>query len=303
MTAFFLIAIVGLNGLCLAFMLYHLRQDHSPALPLGTRVKLVFSGIVAFIADTLGIGSFACNISMAKLLGTFPEEQMPAVNNGAQILPGLLEAVFFIHIIAVDALTMITLVSATCIGGILGGFYIARINDQAIRLTMMLAFSLIILLLAGHQLGLLPPGGEQNALSGWHLLVGFCGLLICGALTAAGVGLFVMVQAVLFMLNVSPLVAFPIMSTAGALQQPLTTMIFVQHGKIPLRKTLLLSVAGCIGVLLVIPFFRNLKISWLHSLLLLLLCFNLFHISQSYLKQRKTHKIKRALTRTQWLTE
>ncbi len=79
-------------------------------------------------------------------------------------------------------------------------------------------------------------------------------MIICGALTSVGIGLFVMVQGVLFLLNVSPVVAFPIMMTAGAMQQPLTTLVFVQQNKIPLKKTLILSLAGCIGVLLLYLF-------------------------------------------------
>ena len=62
-------------------------------------IKLGLSGIVAFIADTLGIGSFAVNVAMAKLLGTFPDEELPAVNNGAQVIPGTIESLFFMQIL------------------------------------------------------------------------------------------------------------------------------------------------------------------------------------------------------------
>lgn len=51
-------------------------------------------------------------------------------------------------------------------------------------------------------------------------------MVVCGALTSVGIGLFAMVQGVLFLMNVSPIVAFPIMTTAGAMQQPLTTLVF-----------------------------------------------------------------------------
>ena len=64
-------------------------------------------------------------------------------------------------------------------------------------------------------------------------------MAVCGALTSVGVGLFVMIQCVLFLMNISPVIAFPIMTVAGAMQQPLTTLVFLQQNKIPLKKTLI----------------------------------------------------------------
>lgn len=278
-------SMILVNTLCLALMVYQAFLDKSPRIRMREKIYLSVSGFFSFIADTLGIGSFACNISFAKLFKTFPDEQLPAVNNGAQVLPGLLEAIFFLKIIEVEWNTLITLVSGACIGGILGGLFMCHMNKQAIRLTMMLAFSLLIALLVCHKLGLVPVSGELVALSSWKLFIGFCGMVLCGALTSAGIGLFVMVQAVLFILNVSPLVAFPIMTAAGALQQPMTTLIFLKNRKIPLRKTWIISLAGCVGVLVTIPFFTKLKAQWLHSLLLGLLIINLISIARNFFRQ------------------
>lgn len=133
-------------------------------------------------------------------------------------------------------------------------------------------------------------GGELTALHSWKLVIGFFALIVCGALTSVGVGLFVMVQGVLFLLNVSPAVAFPIMTTAGAMQQPLTTLVFLQQDKIPLKKTLVLSLSGCLGVLITIPLFMQLTVSWLHSLLLFILIYNFFAVGRTYLRFRPGSK-------------
>ncbi len=249
-------------------------------------LKLTFSGIIAFIADTLGIGSFAVNVALAKLLGTFPDDELPAVNNGAQVIPGTIESFFFMRLVDVDLTTLMTLVLGTCVGGLIGGSVVSRLSKQAIRLAMMCCFVIIIGLLICHQLRLMPIGGDIVELHSWKLIIGFFAMVICGALTSVGVGLFVMVQAVLFLLNVSPVVAFPIMTTAGAMQQPLTTLVFVQQNKIPLKKTLILSVAGCIGVFITLPIFAKLTVTWLHSLLLAILLFNLYAITRAYLRAR-----------------
>jgi len=269
------------------YMVYQLRQQPPVFLSRRDKLRLFGSGILAFISDTLGMGSFAVNIALAKILGTFSDEELPAMNNGAQLIPGAIESLFFMQFVAVDLTTLAVLVLGTCIGGLLGGGIVARMSKQTVRLAMMVCFTFIICLLASNELGLLPVGGTATALVSWKLCVGFFGLMLCGALTSVGIGVFAMVQAVLFVLGVSPLVAFPIMMTAGAMQQPLTTFMFLRHAtQMPIKRILWVSMGGCLGVALILPVFQYLTISWLHVLLIVILCFNLVAISRTYVQTR-----------------
>lgn len=287
MTIFLItLGILILSLFCVAVMVLKLSRQPAEPISLIQYVKLIFSGIIAFIADTLGVGSFAVNVALAKLFGTFRDDELPAVNNGAQVIPGTIESLFFMHLVDVDLTTLLTLVAGTCVGGLLGGFVVSQLSKQAIRLAMICSFALIIALLISHQFHWLPVGGDLMELHSWKLVIGFFAMIICGALTSVGIGLFVMVQGVLFVLNVSPVVAFPIMTTAGAMQQPLTTMVFLQQNKIPLKKTLILSLSGCLGVLITIPIFNRLTITWLHLLLLFILIYNFFAIGHTYLSSR-----------------
>lgn len=288
---FITFGILILSLFCVAVMVIKLRQEPSTPLSPVQYIKLVFSGIIAFIADTLGVGSFAVNVALAKLLGTFRDDELPAVNNGAQVIPGAIESLFFMHLVDVELTTLLTLVAGTCIGGLLGGFVVSQLSKQAIRLAMICSFTLIIALLISHQFRLLPVGGDLTELHSWKLVIGFFALVLCGALTSVGVGLFVMVQGVLFVMNISPVVAFPIMTTAGAMQQPLTTLVFLQQNKIPLKKTMILSLSGCLGVMITIPIFSQLTITWLHLLLLFILIYNLLAIGHTYMRSRPTKQI------------
>ncbi len=256
--------ILILSLFCVATMIYKLTLQAPIYLSTLEYAKLIISGIIAFVADTVGVGSFAVNVAFAKLLGTFHDDELPAVNNGAQVIPGTIESLFFMQLIDVDLVTLTTLVFGTCLGGLVGGAIVSRLSKQAIRLAMMCCFLLIIGLLLCHQFRLLPTDGDVMELRHWKLFIGFVALVICGALTSVGIGLFAMVQGVLFLLGASPLIAFPIMTTAGAMQQPLTTLVFLQQNKIPLKKTLILSLAGCLGVFITLPLFTHLTISWLH---------------------------------------
>ncbi len=277
---------VLLTAICTIGFFYNLKYQKSTSLSLSEASKLFGSGILAFIADTLGVGSFAVNTALAKILGTAKDFEIPALNNGAQVIPGALSALFFITYVDVDIITLYTLVIGTCIGGVIGGAIVSRLNKQNICLAMMICFSMIATLLVLRKLNILAVGGTDTALVSWKLVVGFLGMVMSGILSSAGVGLFALVQGILFLLNMSPMAAFPIMMVAGAMQQPLTTMMFLKQNKIPLKKTLVLSVGGCIGVLAVIPIFQSITISWLHYLLLAVLIFNVISISKSYFKDR-----------------
>ncbi len=283
---FIITTILMLTLFCVAVMFIKLKKQKAQPLSYAQYLKLFFSGIIAFIADTIGVGSFAVNVALAKLLGTFHDDELPAVNNGAQVIPGAIESVFFMGMVDVDLTTLITLVGGTCFGGLIGGFIVSKLSKQAIRLAMICSFALIIFLLISHQFHWLPVGGELTELHSWKLILGFFAMAICGALTSVGIGLFAMVQGVLFLMNISPVVAFPIMTTAGAMQQPLTTLVFLQQNKIPLKKTLILSGAGCLGVLMTIPVFTKLTINGLHLFLLCVLIYNFIAISRTYLRAR-----------------
>lgn len=282
--------IVAVTGVCVIGMLYRLKHQAPVALSSSDYCKLLGSGVIAFISDALGLGSFAVNIALAELLGTFHDDELPAMNNGAQVIPGMIESIFFMQLIDVDWVTLVTLVAGTCLGGVLGGTVISLLGKQSIRLSMMGCFVLVIGLLLCRQFHLLPVGGEWMALDGWKLVAGFIGMVVCGMLTSVGIGLFVMVQTVLFLLGVSPLVAFPIMTTAGAMQQPLTTLAFLKQDKIPLKKTLILSLGGCVGVFIALMSFHHISIHGLHTLLLLIVMYNLFVISRAYCRARRPNQ-------------
>ncbi len=279
--------LIGLNLFCVGKMFYALYQQPRLKLPIATQIKLGGSGIISSMADTLGIGSFAVNIALAKCLNTFEDDELPAVNNGAQVIPGMLESLFFMHVIPVDLVTLVTLVCGACLGGFLGAHVMSHLNKQAVRLTMMFCFAGMITLLLLDLSGLIPANASLTALHSWKLVIGFFALTICGALTTVGIGLFAMVQAVLFMLGVSPAVAFPIMTTAGAMQQPLSTLVFLGQNKIPLQKTLLLSVVGCLGVAIALPIVSHLNPNMLHALLALIISFNLTMISRAYWRAKR----------------
>lgn len=285
-----ILSILCVSCVCVIAMFRKLRMQPKHIRSFQENLKLAMTGVLAFISDTLGVGSFPVTIALSKIWGIFEDYELPAVTNAAQVIPGALEAFFFIQIIHIDLTTLLTLVTGTCLGGILGGQIITRLSQQTLRLAMMICFTGIIVLLIYKQFGTTASNQDITALHSWNLFLGFLAMIVCGSLTSVGIGLFAMIQAVLFLMHLSPTVAFPIMTVAGAMQQPLTTFVFLKQDKIPLRKTLFLSLFGCLGVLIALPIVTHMKQTWLHALLLVIMIYNVFNISKTYLYHK--HSLK-----------
>jgi len=276
--------VVLLTAVCAIYALYKIvtKQDKYSAPTLKESLILACAGVVAFVADTVGVGSFAVNIAIAKSFKLVKDAELPGFLNGAQVIPGAIEAVFFLGVLHVDALTLVVLISGATLGGFIGGIFASRINTAAIRLIMIVAFIAMIFLLLGKLLHLLPIGGTLIALGGLKLAFGFVGLFMAGFLVCFGVGLFAIIQAVLFLLGMSPLVAFPIMTAAGAIQQPVTTVAFIFGGKVPLRKVLIVSLFGIVGVFIGFQIVTMLSTEQLQWLLVLVIAYNVVSLICSY---------------------
>lgn len=282
-----LILVVSL--LVVLYMLFRLCQnksERSVKLSLWDKVKLSACGIIAFVSDTVGIGSFAPTIAICKLFKLIPDEGIPGTVNSAQIIPGALEAILFLQVVHVDYLTLSVLVLGCCIGGVLGGMVVSKLKVERTQLLMAVSFVLMALVILANQLHWLPLGGQALVLSHWKLVIGFFGMIVCGFLPSLGVGLFAVVEILLFLLGLSPLVAFPIMTTAGALQQPLTGSAFIYHGKVPLKKMLIISLAGVLGVMITVPFVAHLSLEKLRWLLLAIVIYNAVTLGYSYYRYR-----------------
>lgn len=260
-------------------------------LPLMTKVKLCISGIFAFLADTLGIGSFAINLALAKAFKLLPIDKIPGHVNASQVLPGTIQALIFMKMVDVDFLTLSVLAIAATLGGIFGGVLISKINANILKKLMIICFSGMTLLLLATEAGLLNISGNATSLSGLNLVITAIAMSIAGALSAACVGLYATSQAILFLAGISPLAAFPIMMAAGALQQPLVAITFLSKNKVPVKESMIVSIAGIIGIAIGLPLITSVSVHFLHYLLICVLLYNIFSIASS-LKQEKAMQLK-----------
>ncbi|MCX5773424.1 MAG: hypothetical protein NTX05_02310 [Fusobacteria bacterium] len=244
-------------------------------------------GIVAMFCDTIGIGSFATSMAMIKATKSMSDDDMPGYLNLMQILPNGLEAVLFLTVVTVDLKTFFALVIACIIGGYVSGRLVEFLPIQKIRIAMIIALILVAILLLLTLFNIVPNDGMASGLIGWKLIVGVICFFFIGALPAIGVGGYAAMQVILFLLGINPLVVFPIMTTSGSLQQVATTISFLKHKKLLVKEAITAGLVGCVGVIVAFFMIKMFTGSDLHWLLVIVIVFNIYMISKSFLRSKR----------------
>ena len=75
----------------------------------GSWVKTGIIGFVVNFFDVLGIGAFAPQTALLKFTKQTPDRLIPGTMNVANTVPVLIQAIVFIQIIEVDAITMVVM--------------------------------------------------------------------------------------------------------------------------------------------------------------------------------------------------
>src|SRR3954467_12490719 len=83
--------------------------------PLATGV-----GAVTNFFDTLGIGSFATTPAMFRGFKMVPDRIIPGTLNAGHTLPTIVQAFFYIAVIPVDVVTLISMIATPVLGAWLG---------------------------------------------------------------------------------------------------------------------------------------------------------------------------------------
>ncbi|WP_438717754.1 TSUP family transporter [Enterococcus sp. AZ109] len=265
------LAIQIVLGVLVLFAVMHivvLGRDlvkHRNNLGSGNWIISIIIGFVTDFLDTLGIGSFA---PTAMLLDTTKQletdRHLPGTLNVGHALSCLLEGLIFITVVNVDPLTLFSLIAASIVGSWLGSKTVTKLPEKTVQFWMGWALIVTAILMALRSLGLINLLGEGNTatgLSGGLLIVGIIGNGIFGALMTIGVGLYAPCMAMVYMLGLSPLVAFPIMSGSCGALMPVASLNFIKTGEYSRKVSLGIALGGIVGVIIAAKFVTNLDLT------------------------------------------
>lgn len=250
-------------------------------------------GIIGFIAnfgDTLGIGSFAPIVAMSKFSKMkVHDKQIPGMLNVSCCIPVVTEALLMTTAIAVEPITLVSMLAAAGAGSYIGAGIISKMDEKKIQLVMGIALlaTAILMFLGLPWINLMPGGGNEIGLSGVKLVIGIVGNFILGALMTAGIGLYAPCMALVYFLGMSPKVAFPIMMGSCAVLMPIASAKFIKEGQFPRKASLAITIGGVLGVFIAFYLVKSLPMDILKVLVIIVILYTSFTMLKPVLSKKQ----------------
>jgi uncharacterized membrane protein YfcA len=167
---------------------------------------------------------------------------------------------------------MSTVLSAA-FGAWVGAGVVNRMSRPAIQFAMGIALFIAGCVFAATNLHLMPGGGLAYTLTGWRLAVAVAANFVLGALMSVGIGLYAPCMILVTLLGLHPLAAFPIMMGSCGLVQPTAGLQFFRSGRFGFGTSIALAVGSIPGVLLAYYVVKQLPLTWLRWLVVLVVIY------------------------------
>lgn len=272
-----MIAIIWIS-LAVFFLAYSLvlSRDfikHKNKLENSSWLKTGIIGFVVNFFDVLGIGAFAPQTALLKFTRQTEDKVLPGTLNVANTLPVLFQALIFITIIEVDALTLFVMLLAAAGGAIFGAGIVAKLSEKKIRLTMGFALLVTAFFMLAGNMNWVQGGGNAIGLYGGKLIIAGGANFILGALMTAGIGLYAPCMAVVFALGMSPQVAFPIMMGSCAFLMPPASIRFIREGAYNRKASVSMAIPGIVAVLIAALIVKSLPLDVLRWVVIVVIIY------------------------------
>ncbi len=278
------------GGLVFIFMLVQAcwRKKQSGSFEATPFWAVALIGGVANFLDTLGVGSFAVKTACYKQFKLIDDRVLPGTLNGQCVLPTVTQSLIFVGAVAVEPLTLISMMMAAAAGAAWGARHVASFDRQTIRLVMAISLLVVAGLIFAGLLGLFPVGGDAMGLSGYKLAIALLGNFIFGVLMNVGIGLFAPCMTLVYLLGMNPLAAFPIMMGSTAVLSVFSAGTFIRKGAFDAKAVLAVAIFGPIGVVLAAMLVKSMDMEMLKWLVAFIVIYTSWTMYASWRAVRRS---------------
>jgi uncharacterized membrane protein YfcA len=216
-------------------------------------------GLGTCFLDTLGIGNYAQITALFKLRSYPPDELIPGTLNVGNAVGIIFSAALFITTFKVDPTLLLAMVISAGTGAWLGAGIVSRMSRRVIQLSMGVALLVAATFFVMSNLHITPSGGSAMALTGWRFTVAVLANFILGALMCVGIGNYAPSMALLALLGMNPIAAYPIMIASDGVLIPVASLAFVRSGRFAPAVAVGLTLGGIVGTLAAFPLVKALS--------------------------------------------
>jgi uncharacterized membrane protein YfcA len=253
-------------------------------------ISSVKTGVIGFVVnffDVLGIGAFAPQTALLKFTKQTSDRLIPGTMNVANTLPVLVQALIFIQIVEVEPITLVVMFLTAMGGAIWGAGIVAKLSEHKIRLTMGIALFMTAMFMFANKMNWIQGEGTAIGIDGWKLVLAGGVNFILGAMMTAGVGLYAPCMALVFLLGMSPEVAFPIMMGSCAFLMPPASYKFIKSGAYNRKAALLMAIPGTIAVLIAALVVKSLPLDVLRWMVIVIVLYTSATMFRAALQRTK----------------
>jgi len=253
-------------------------------------ISSVKTGVIGFVVnffDVLGIGAFAPQTALLKFTNQTTDRLIPGTMNVANTIPVLVQALIFIQIVEVEPITLVVMFLTAMGGAIWGAGIVAKLSEHKIRLTMGIALFITAMFMFANKMNWIQGEGTAIGIDGWKLVLAGGVNFILGAMMTAGVGLYAPCMALVFLMGMSPAVAFPIMMGSCAFLMPPASYKFIKSGAYNRKAALLMAIPGTIAVLIAALVVKSLPLDVLRWLVIAIVLYTSATMFRAALQRAK----------------
>ena len=281
------IILVGLI-LFLIWFIYFFAKDiwlHKKHLGNASWIKTGVIGFLVNFFDVLGIGAFAPQTALLKFTKQTPDRLIPGTMNVANTIAVLIQAIIFIKLVEVDPVTLLIMFVTATIGATIGAGFVSKLSENKIRLTMGIALLITAGFMFANKMNWIQGQGNEIGLHGWKLLIAAVVNFILGAMMTVGVGLYAPCMAMVYLLGLSPQVAFPIMMGSCAFLMPPASFKFIKAGAYHRKAALGMAIPSILAVLIAAFIVQSLPLDTLRWVVLIIVLYTSMSMFYSVFKK------------------
>jgi len=271
------------------WFVYFFAQDiwlHRNELENTSWIKTGVIGFVVNFFDVLGIGAFAPQTVLLKYTKQTPDRLIPGTMNVANTIPVLIQAIIFIKIIEVEPTTLLVMFITATIGATIGAGIVSKLSENKIRLTMSIALLITAGFMFAKNMHFIQGQGNAIGLDGSKLVIAAVVNFFLGAMMTVGVGLYAPCMAVVFLLGLSPQVAFPIMMGSCAFLMPPASYKFIKAGAYHRKAALGMALPSIVAVLIAAFIVKSLPLDTLRWVVLVIVVYTSLSMLYSVVKKQ-----------------
>ena len=286
-----ILIIIGCLGiLTFIFSIYLYKDLASHKYRLEKQTSFLITSIIGFITnffDTLGIGSFAPLTALLRGFKQIQDKLIPGTLNVSVTIPVMIEAFVFITIIEVEKTTLFYMVLAAIIGSSFGAGIVSNLSEKLIQRIMGIALIITAFLMLSGQMEWIKELGVGKAigLTGIKLIIAVLVNIALGAFQAAGIGMYAPSMALVYLLGLSPAVAFPLMMASSAFALPSASIRFIKEQAYNRKAAISITLSGIIGVLIAAFIVKSLDIYVLTWVVIIVIIYTGITLIKSGFKQ------------------